>query len=76
MGVSVDLITTNLGKGTLMPSSELSVSINERLIFSFEKEAISANYSSLVLCSSTDYGVQLMLGINQGGSPRLLTRMG
>ena len=38
IGVSVDSITMNLGKGSSMPSSELSVSINARLIFYLRKK--------------------------------------
>ena len=46
------------------------------LIIIFEKEARSAYYSLLVWCSTTHHGVQLMLGINQGGNQFTLAEMG
>ena len=76
MGVSVDSITMNLGKGTSMSSSELSVSINARLNLLFEEEAMRANYFLLVQCSTAHHGVQLEKGKNQGGNPFALAETG
>ena len=70
---SKDSITMNLGKS----AASLSESDSERfhLVFLFE-DAIYAVYFSLALRSSTHLGVQLVLGINQGGNPFALVEMG
>ena len=65
----LDSMIMNLGKGTSVSLSEESDSFKLCLNFLFEKEAISAIYFSLVLCSTTHYGVQLEKEMNQGGNP-------
>ena len=70
---SKDSITMNLGKSAASFSE--SDSERFRLVFLFE-DAISAVYFSLALRSSTHHGVQLVLGINQGGNPFALVETG
>ena len=62
---SKDSITMNLGKYAAL----------FRLVFLFE-DAIYAVCFSLALRSSTHHGVQLVLGINQGGNPFALVETG
>ena len=63
---SKDSITMNLGKS--VASFSESDSDRFRLDFLFEG-AIYAVYFSLALRSTTHHGVQLVLGMNQGGNP-------
>ena len=70
---SNDSITMNLGKSAA--SFSKSDSERFRLVFWFE-DAIYAVYFSLALRSSTHHGVQLVLGINQGGNPFALVETG
>ena len=70
---SKDSITMNLG--TSAASFSESDSESFRLVFLFE-DAIYAVYFSLALRFSTHYGVQLALGINQGGNPFALVETG
>ena len=70
---SKDSITMNLGKSAASFSE--SDSQRFRLGFLFE-DAISAVYFSLTLRSSTHHGIQLVLGINQGGNPFALVETG
>ena len=70
---SKDSITMNLGKSAASFSE--SDSERFRLVFLFE-DAISAVYFSLTLRSSTHHGVQLVLGMNQGGNPFALVETG
>ena len=69
---SKDSIIMNLGKS----AASFSESDSERFrLFLFE-DAIYAVYFSLALRSSTHHGIQLVLGINQGGNPFALVEMG
>ena len=70
---SKDSITMNLGKS----ATSISESDSERfrLDFLFE-DAIYAVYFSLALRSTTYHGVQLVLGMNQGGNPFVLVETG
>ena len=76
IGALLDSINMNLGKGASVPLSEESNSFKLHLNFLFEKEAISVIDFSLVLCSTTHYGVQLEKGMNQEGNPFALAEMG
>ena len=68
-----DLITMNLGKSAASFSE--SDSERFRLDFLFE-DAIYVVYFLLPLRSTTHYGVQLVLGMNQGGYPFALVETG
>ena len=70
---SKDSITMNLGKSAASFSE--SDSDRFRLVFLFE-DAIYAVSFLLALLSTTHLGVQLVLGMNQGGNPFVLVEMG
>ena len=70
---SKDSMTMNLGKSAA--SFAESDSVRFCLYFFFE-DAIYAVYFSLALHSSTHHGVQLVLGMNQGGNPFPLVETG
>ena len=70
---SKDSITMNLEKSAASFSE--SDSEKFRLVFLFE-DAIYAVYFSLAMGSSTHHGVQLVLGMNQGGNPFALVETG
>ena len=62
----------NLGKPLSVSESE-----SDKYILDFLKEeAMIGACFSLVLCSTTHRGVQLVLGISQGGNPFALAEMG
>ena len=61
----------NLGKS--LSVSELE---SDKYLLDFLKEeAMIGVCFSLVLCSTTHHGVQLVLGISQGGNPFALAKM-
>ena len=61
----------------LVNSVSFSESESDKYLFDFLKEeAIISVYFSLVPCSTMHHGVQLMLGMNQGGNPFALAEMG
>ena len=75
MGDLVDSIARNLGKDALASlSEEESNSERFRLNFLFEKVRCIICFS-LVLCSTTHHGVQLILGKYQEGNPFALVEM-
>ena len=76
IGVLLDSMIMNLGKGASVSLSEESNLLKLHLNFLFEKEAISVIYFSLVLCYTTLHGIQLEKGMNQGGNPSTLAETG
>ena len=54
----------NLGKSLSVSEWE-----SDKYLLDLLKEAMISVYFSLVLCSTTHRGVQLVLGISQGGKP-------
>ena len=72
----VDSITMNLGKGdsaSLSREESNSERFHLNLLF---KKAICIICFSLVQCSTTYHGVQIVLGMYQGGNPFVLVEMG
>ena len=62
----------NLGKSLSVSESE-----SDKYLLDFLKEkAMIGIYFSLALCSTTHHGVQLVLGISQGGNPFALAETG
>ena len=61
---------------TLGKSLSVSESESDKYLLDFLKEAMCGVYFSLVLCSTTHHGVQLVLGISQGRNPFTPVEMG
>ena len=62
----------NLGKSFSVSETEL----DKYLLDFLKEEAMIDVCFSLVLCSTTHHGVQLVLGISQGENPFALAEMG
>ena len=76
IGVLLDSMIMNQGKGASVSLSNESDSFKLRLKILLEKEAISVTYFSYVLCFTNHHGVQIEKRMNQGRNPFTLVETG